>query len=173
MSNGMELEELPGDHFELASVYRLRVLCWRTQLNIAQTIDIWQDGFDHCARHWVVRKGGAIIASARLTAHENINELPDAQLINLYSRSWEGPFASMNRCVVHPEHRGNGVALMLDVARINAARNAGCRTVFVIAATPARSAALRALNFTFLGAAPPDSCGLLQGTANLVHVLAV
>ncbi len=64
------------------------------------------DEFDDTAMHWGIFDDDNLIASARLSVHRNINELPDRFLFSdIWDMELPAPIASLNRLSVATAYR--------------------------------------------------------------------
>lgn len=113
----------------------LRIKAWRDEEGTDPDFfskSIWLDELDAIAHHWIITYRGTIVASARLTLHFHYDNVPYRELLDDKLENCGAlPIASINRLVVHPEHRGNGLAKMLDQERINFAKAYGVKTILV------------------------------------------
>jgi hypothetical protein len=148
----------------LDQVYRLRVVAWQARNPDFPQMDAWTDAFDATGRHWVILDGDAPVAAARLTVHDVLAEAPSAEIYrDLLPADLPGPIGVLTRLVVAPRHAGLGLSQVLDVARIEAARQADCR--HLIGATLAGLPRIRQmldLGFEICGEAKPYGAGPLH-----------
>ena len=156
----MELREFSHpDEDLLGKIGKLRVEAWKTEAPGAAAMEKWLDEFDRSARHWTVFESGMLVASARLTMHSTLADVPDAPSYAGVFRDPPGaPIGSLNRLVVHPSVRGLGLSKRLDLVRLEAAERMGCRSV--ILATASGSHRVRQLigwGFELIGQGPPLS----------------
>jgi GNAT superfamily N-acetyltransferase len=140
----------------LRQIGRLRVEAWQTETARAAEMPAWLDDIDQTARHWVVFLDGAPIAAARLTVHQSLADVPDAEsYVGVFAASPEPPIASLNRLVVHPSARGAGLSKHLDLVRLDAAESLGCRSVILSTASgPRRVGQLIGYGFELVGYGP-------------------
>jgi GNAT superfamily N-acetyltransferase len=100
-------------------------------------------------RHFVVRLRGQIIAAGRLCFHRDISFYSD--FVQFPQESLEafkgGRIATMDRLVVHPEYREQGLSKIIDLARIDCARSNGIDHVVVCALGEVRKYSLHRLGF--------------------------
>jgi len=147
----------------LEQVYRLRVSAWRARNRDFPAMEAWTDAFDASGRHWVVLDGDAPVAAARLTVHSALLQAPSSEIYRgLLPDDLPGPIGVLTRLVVAPSHAGRGLSRALDLARIEAARESGCR--HLIGATLVgleRVQQMSALGFNLIGNAEPYSEGPL------------
>lgn len=112
----------------LQQVYRLRVEAWRARNPDFPALERWNDSFDASGRHWVIVDHGRPVAAARLTVHSALAEVPNAEIYrDLLPEDLAGPIGVLTRLVVARSHAGRGLSRSLDLARIDAAREVGCR----------------------------------------------
>lgn len=155
----MSLQELrlvefaSTDSVMLEKVGRLRVAAWATELSSEPQVGSWLDDFDDVARHWAFLDGAEPIASARMTVHATLSDVPDPEdFLGLFAEPPSSPIASINRLVVHPKYRRYGLGSSLDNLRLRVAEEMGCRCVVV--STPSgdrRVAQLVSQGFRLLG----------------------
>jgi GNAT superfamily N-acetyltransferase len=151
----------------LRQIGRLRVEAWQTETSRATEMPTWLDDSDRAARHWVVFRGGAPVAAARMSAHTSLDDVPDAEsYTGVFSQPPPDPIASLNRLVVHPSARGLGLSKRLDLMRLDAAEKIGCRSVVLSTASgPRRVEQLIGWGFELIGYGPrfrkPPLCYLL------------
>ncbi|MEA3188060.1 MAG: hypothetical protein QOD99_1890 [Chthoniobacter sp.] len=133
----MELRELSKiDDPLLQKIGRLRVEAWQTKTSRAAEMETWIDEFDLTARHWVVFQNGLPVAAARLSVHEALEDIPDAEsYLGVFRKNPPALIASLNRLVVAPCARGLGLSKRLDVARLRAAEQMGCRSAVLSTAS--------------------------------------
>jgi len=151
------------DPYILEQVYRLRVAAWRARNPDFPDMEAWTDAFDTAGRHWVVMDADVPVAAARLTVHSQMAEVPSAEIYRgLIADDLPGPIGVLTRLVVAANHGGRGLSRALDMVRIEAARESGCR--HLIGATLvglARVQQMSALGFDLIGHAEPYSDGPL------------
>jgi GNAT superfamily N-acetyltransferase len=131
------------DGFELSAgrfpdlieeIGRFRIKAWRNENGVDPLFfskDAWIDSLDQNARHWIITKNRIIVAAARLSFHEYVEEVPYADFLHeehlpIFSKS---PIASINRLVVDPLYRGRGFSKILDNERIKAASQHGSKVI--------------------------------------------
>jgi GNAT superfamily N-acetyltransferase len=113
---------------------RFRVKTWRNEKGIDPIFfskDSWLDEIDENARHWIITQNNMIVASARLSFHEFIDDVPYANFLHYEHRLLfnDFPLASINRLVVSPEFRGRGFAKLLDMDRVKVAQEFGIKEI--------------------------------------------
>jgi GNAT superfamily N-acetyltransferase len=113
---------------------RFRVKTWRNEKGIDPIFfskDSWIDEIDANARHWIITQNNIMVASARLSFHEFIEDVPYANFLQLEHRLLfnNSPIASINRLVVSPEFRGRGFAKLLDMERVKVAQEFGVNEI--------------------------------------------
>ena len=90
------------------------------------------DPYDEQARHWFLSEENRVVAAARLSKHAILDDIPDNDFIPIKKvQNYSGPFASMNRLVVHPDWRGRGISVLFDKIRLQAAFEMQCHTLIV------------------------------------------
>jgi GNAT superfamily N-acetyltransferase len=114
------------DPATLASFYAMRSRVWQTE---SVAVDPAPDSFAPAARHFIFTRHGDVVAGARLTFHDRLEDTPDFEYIAHLGLGVQVRFAWMSRLVVSPLVRRLGLARHLDAVRIAAAREAGARAV--------------------------------------------
>lgn len=159
-------EFLSPDDGLLQSIGRLRVEAWDTELPEKSGMECWLDEHDIRARHWLAFFNEELVASARLSVHEELDQVPDSESYEgVFAEPPRGPIASLNRLVVHPSARGLGLSKRLDLMRMEAARAMGCRSLVLgTASGPSRVRQLTGWGFQMMGQGKPFQepplCGL-------------
>lgn len=160
------LVENPGPDL-LDQVYCLRVLAWRSQARLKAGVVRWIDRFDLSAKHWVIVFEDRAVAAIRLSLHNRVADLPSAAaLTGVFPEDVTPPIASYNRLVVHPSHRGRGLAKVLDIVCIKAA-DAARASVLVgltgnVHGNESRIAAMKALGFVVIGLAATADVDIIE-----------
>ena len=116
------------------AIGRLRYEVWEGESSIDANLfpdKIWLEPMDfgNNARQWVVMASNEIVAAARLTRHESIEE-DDYRDIKLWREKGEAispPVVDFGRLVVHKDHRRRGLARALVRHRLEAARSWGAK----------------------------------------------
>ena len=154
-SPGCELLPLPD-------VERLRMHVWENRLapNSAMQ-EGWIDRLDYEAHHWTVSCAGELLASARMTVHDDRAGVPDEELFTAHTLPL--PLASLNRLVVSKQARGNGLSSLLDARRLQTAESLGCRCVVGVA-TAARVPSMSQRGWEPLGPDRADTDFLVRVT---------
>ncbi len=172
----LEIEFIPNATSEvLKSLGRFRTEVWRAESDVNRAALAgaeWTDATDWSADHWVVRQSGRVVAAARLSVHDRIEDVPYSAAMNNAAIPTSGPFGSINRLVVARSHRRQGIASLLDYRRLERARELGVAVVIAVAARSRRCALLR-MGFSSLGPAS-DTSQLLRLDSEysvLVHLL--
>ena len=139
----------------LREIGQFRVAVWKAEgatfFNaVINKTGVWTDDVD-CdpeTLHWTIRSGDELIAAARLSIHHDITKVPDFNLFATTLRPAERPVASLNRLVVRKEYRGQGLGTLLDVQRIELARQFDARILTLEAVGRLRAEQLVRLGFT-------------------------
>lgn len=132
------------------AIQRLRYEVWKAEgaTLYDETSGKIADPHDEHAMHWGVFSGDRLVGAARLCVHDRRDDLPDFQLLS--DLNLPEPVASMNRLVVLRDHRGIGIGRSLDRHRIEAARQAGARSIAItVVDYDRRRSQLANLGFTF------------------------
>ena len=139
--------DLGAEPAVIDAILRLRVRVWAPQMPVALTVDDVADDFELSARHWGVFHGENLVASARLSIHQQIKDVPEAScLIGVFSDSPPAPIGFLSRLVVAPEYRRCGLGHQLDAIRICAAEKAGCQSLLALVFDVSGEARLRQLS---------------------------
>jgi GNAT superfamily N-acetyltransferase len=125
----LELREIPvTDWAMIERINELRLRVYRDNIPQAKDLTSMIDDFDQIARHWAVLKDGQLAASARLSVHATLEDVPDPENYeNVFPEHPPSPIASFNRLVIDPSVRGTGISSQLDLIRLEAAEAMGCR----------------------------------------------
>jgi GNAT superfamily N-acetyltransferase len=152
------------DEAMLEAIYRLRVAAWRARVPEFPAVERWTDAFDAEALHWAVVENGAPIAAARLTVHDTLPEVADAECFQrVLPSDLPGPIAVMSRLVVASSHAGWGFSAELDAVRVDFARRLGCACVLAEAhPRTRRPIRLQALGFEIVGPSYRGTSGPLS-----------
>ena len=148
----------------LELIGRLRVHAWRTEIQIPVHTTVWLESADFGARHWAFMRHGTPVAAARLTIHDSLADVPDAEVYSgVFQCPPPPPIASLNRLVVAPEFRGRHLAAPLDRVRLDAAILAGCHSAIgATSASERRISPLESLGFSVIGLGQPYAAGFLK-----------
>ena len=171
MSAGFRGPERITDPPTLEAIYRLRAEVWRATVPVAAAAfagDRWCDDVDGASIHWAIRSGDELVAAARLSVHERLAEVPDAEEYAAVGLRLEGPIAVPARIVVATRARGHGLTAQLRNAWMDAARAAGSRFAVCQAAPEMRRIA-RGRGWYEAGPAAPDE--RFPGVAFAIMVL--
>jgi len=170
MTTDLKLVEVQEDPSLMREIMALRVVAWRSYIKVDPKVQEWTDQFDATARHWAILDGQTVAASARLSIHDRLSEVPDNEVYEpLLATLVRSPIGSMNRLVVHPGYRGRQLSDQLDEVRMSAAESSGCACL--IGHTHAgdkRVTQLKAKGFQALGTGRTNEHGLLKGLAGIV-----
>lgn len=142
----------------LEAIYRLRAAVWRETGDVSQAAfrdGRWSDEHDPASLHWVVRAGDELVAAARLSVHERLADVPEADEYATVGLRLEGRIAAPARIVVAPAARRHGLAWRLLDAQDAAARATGSR-FGVRQSSPAMCRLLRRRGWHDVGPARPD-----------------
>ena len=103
---------------------------------------------------WGVSVGAQLVATARITVHQNLRDVPAGYLVTDLERRFPVPIASFNRLAVLPAYQGLGIGRHLDKVRLNRARQLGARSAVAICREN-RVSMLRKLGFDVARAGIP------------------
>ena len=141
----------------LEAIYRLRVAVWREAGAIAEAAfpdGRWCDEEDGAAIHWAIRAGDDLVAAARLSVHEQLADVPDADEYAAVGLRLEGRIAVPARFVA-ARACGHGLTALLRETWIEVARAAGSQYA-VCQASPGMRRIARRRGWHEAGPARPD-----------------
>lgn len=150
------------DAAQMEQIFHLRSHAWRSRMPWFDCPTRWEDPEDGSSQHWAIQHGTTIVAAARLTVADRVEQLPSAEVYRGILPPLSGKLASINRLVVDPLHGGQGLSGWLDRARLAHADRSGAQ--HVVAQTFAgisRIEQLVALGFRPMGEARPYASGPL------------
>src|SRR5205809_820136 len=82
------------------AIVQLRVRVWTAQMQAPLTPEDLLDRFDEVARHWAVFDGDVPVAAARLSAHDRVEDVPEAEcLVECFPSPPPAPIAFLSRLV--------------------------------------------------------------------------
>ncbi len=153
LPKGYSLDRVIEDVETIHEIGRLRVAVWdQKQPHIRP--DLVKDGmwlenldFQPNAEHWVVRHNSKIIASCRLSFHDAIDDVPLSQIMKPYADKSTSLYSSINRLVIHPDHRCKGISMILDLMRVYSAKHNGSTQLFADAIGEKRAESLKKIGF--------------------------
>jgi len=91
------------------------------------------DKFEDEAYHWIIKNNDMVIASCRLSIHNNPENIPDIRYIEeLFLKTLLLPIGSINRLVIDPEWHGQGLGKILDNVRFDKCKSLNCRSIIGI-----------------------------------------
>ena len=119
--------------------------------------DGWRDPIDSDCQHWVIRTDdGALVAAGRLSIHESLGRVHQAEEYRRYGLDLPGPVASPDRVVVCPSMQGRGLGWRILDVKDQAAIQQGVQHA-VRQASPGMVRLLRKRGWIVLGPASADS----------------
>ncbi|MBI9066877.1 MAG: GNAT family N-acetyltransferase [Salinivirgaceae bacterium] len=105
---------------------RLRYMAWKDVEGINKDFfakGYWIDELDKSSDCWIIKYEDKIVASGRLSIHFTLESIPWYDKIPKKAMAeLKLPIASINRLVVHPDFRKNGLSKPLDEIRIMTAK---------------------------------------------------
>lgn len=116
--------KLLSDRSRLQEIYDLRVAAWENSGRIGAINRItfpygWSEEIDKEAFHFVViAESKKIVASARISLHNNLDELPYPSAFEKFKLPADRPFAFYSRLVVSPNSGSHFHFKKLDQIRI-------------------------------------------------------
>lgn len=146
------------DRSLLPRIFEFRARVWSETLGRGASpfpAGSWQDAYDDTAEHWIVRDMAArIVAAARCSVHERLEELDEAEVY----LPWDlgpGPYAAPARVVVCPRYQGRGLAWKLLMEQDAFAEQQGAR-LGLRQASPGMVRLLLQRHWRVLGPGPAD-----------------
>ena len=156
-----------GEPSRLDEIIGLREAVWRNEPSLADAKQLdpaaLRDAHDHHGHHWFITVEGSIVAAARVCIHDEPAQLPYQDGFHHLIRDLPTPIASLNRMVVRPFMRRQGLSHALTEVRIAAARARGAKSIIVEAA-PNRMPPFRDLGFVELGRSKGEPYDLVPFT---------
>lgn len=111
------------DHIE--EIGRLRYLAWKDIEGFNKDFfsqGLWIDDYDKFSHLWIIRYKNQIVATARLSIHNEVNDIPWHDCIPQEAKGLiNPPVAMITRLAVHPDFRRRGLSRPLDLVRIKLA----------------------------------------------------
>ena len=105
------------------------------------------DKYDLTSVHFAAFVDDNLAGSARLSIHSDVDDLPDRFIYDEVELELALPLVCMNRLIVEPAFRRRGLSGLLDSARMNYAREHGCRSGLAYVERIEREQALIDLGF--------------------------
>ena len=122
---------------------------------VANWLQHYDDSLYESQRHlWGVYDGTQIVATARITIHDDLNDVPAGYLAVGLENSFSAPIASLNRLAVRPSYQNLGIGHHLDEVRLSRARELGAGCAIVICRDD-RLSMLRKIGFELLRSGIP------------------
>jgi hypothetical protein len=126
------------DAHTIEAICRFRASVWRASGTLADGVFAdgrWHDEFDDLSRHWIITRARRIVAAGRLSIHDRLEDVPEAEEYLVAGLRLEGLIAAPGRLVVCQSVRGQGLASRILDVRNEAALDAGA-AYSVAQATP-------------------------------------
>jgi predicted GNAT family N-acyltransferase len=161
------------DSSRLQEIYDLRVVAWEgsarsNSINLTKFPNGWSEEIDKNATHFVIiDQHDKIVASARISLHYDITELPYPSVFKDFILPINRPFAFYSRLVVAPEYRNNLFLKQLDLCRLRFLKENNI--AFAIATCKQqRMKSLIQIGFEVLGTTNVDFAEIGEETAMLL-----
>lgn len=91
------------------------------------------DQYEEEAFHWIIVNNDLLIASCRLSIHNNHENIPDVRYIEKpFLKTILLPIGSINRLVIDPQWHGHGLGKLLDQVRFDKCKLLNCRSIIGI-----------------------------------------
>lgn len=152
-NQGLEITEVRYPD-QIIEIGKFRIRGWKNEIGVNPEFfakDVWLDDIDRYAQHWIATVNHTMVAVSRLSFHDSLYDVPYANLLKPEQRQYfeNRRIASINRLVVAPEYRGQGLAGQMDRTRIECAT----RQADVIIAFPqlSRIESLQRKGFVMIG----------------------
>lgn len=162
MSASTEVQHAVSEEV-LDQIDRLRSLAWDPLVGAdAAASRFAVDRHDADAWHFLIREHAELVAAGRLVVCDDHTRIPEEVSFGPWRHAMATPTAFGSRLVVHPDHRGRGLAERIILARLRFARRIGA--VQLWSETRGMHAhTLRRLGFTMMGpsddtSVPGDWC---------------
>ena len=158
MTTGFRGPDRITDAPTLEAIYRLRLAVWSEAGTVSEAAfpdGRWYDEEDAVAIQWAFRAGDDVVAAARLSVHEQLADVPDADEYAAVGLRLEGRIAVPARFVVARRACGHGLTAVLRETWIADARAAGSRFAVCQASPEMRRIAL-GRGWYEVGPARPD-----------------
>lgn len=124
----LRLVEIRRDDISsLREIGALRARAWAERCPDIGRRGLWLDEFDAVGRHFAICSDRELIAAARVSFHATLTDVPDPEDFRDLAPP-PSPIASLNRLVVDPSYRRQGLGIRLLSARLEAAEQACCRS---------------------------------------------
>jgi len=140
-------------------ICRFRAQVWKQTGHFAPDAfpnGCWRDPIDSEARHWLTRLiSGRLVAAGRLSIHETLDDVHQAEEYKRYGVDAPGPIAAPDRVVVCPSVQGRGMGRQILDVQDEAMRVAGARYA-VRQASHQMIRLLEHRGWQLLGPASPD-----------------
>lgn len=146
-----EISDMPT----IERIAQFRVDVWRDEGVLSDDAwpeGAWLDEYDDYSHHWASMNGDVIVASARMSFHTELSDVPDFGHIEHLNLSLPTPIASFNRMVVHKTARRRGLGGKLMEHRIRGAAATNAK-VAIMQATDTAVRRAEKLGFKSLGCA--------------------
>ncbi|MCP4550853.1 MAG: GNAT family N-acetyltransferase [Bacteroidetes bacterium] len=138
----------------MEEIGKLRVDVWKEIDGINPDLvakNSWIDKTDSDAMHWVIIKDNKLVGSARMTNHEEIEDLPYSDMIQKHLlKKTCFPVSSLNRLVIHPDYQNMGLGRKIDEIRLDTAKKMGIKCI-VAEPVSWRINSLKKSGFVYIG----------------------
>lgn len=139
LPEGFSVKEITPTNIDkkqiLDDIGKLQYQVWKNSgMNMSSVANdvinnIWLDKFDKNAYIWAIYKEKQIVAAARLTFHNTISSLPDADCYTGYEDCFPPPIAAFNRLVVLKAFRQLKLSHYLELVRIKKSKEFGAKSI--------------------------------------------
>jgi len=131
----IEIQEVKFREFE-NEIISLREKVWNhSEKYVAEKYfkNKFFDQFEDEAFHWIIKNKDLVIASCRLSVHNNTQDIPDLRYIEKpFLKLLLVPTGSINSLVIDPEWHGKGLGKILDEVRFDKCKSLKCRSIIGI-----------------------------------------
>jgi hypothetical protein len=143
----------------VAEICQFRVRVWSAIGHLVEgafAADGWRDPIDAVCRHWIIRRGdGRLVAAGRLSLHERLEQVHQAQEYLRYGVVANGTVAAPDRVVVCPSAQNEGLGRQILDVQDQASRQSGA-VLAVRQASPSMVRLLKHRGWQILGRASAD-----------------
>lgn len=151
------------DPSRLQEIYDLRVVAWEnssnpSSINRTNYPNGLSEAIDSSATHFIVEHNARIVASARVSFHAALEELPYPHVFQGYNLPATKRFAFFSRLVVLPDYRGRGLSKLLDSIRLDLIASSSA-SYTLATCSEFRLDPLLSLGFSILGSKRIDELG--------------
>ncbi|MEM7443974.1 MAG: hypothetical protein AAF414_11665 [Pseudomonadota bacterium] len=147
----------------MSEIAHLRKTVWQAIApeGARRTDNQWIDPIDATALHSYITIEDGIVAAGRVSIHRTMDDFTESSILKALP-DWDPPLplGMMGHLVVDPAYRLHGYATVLDLVRIEAARQEGAHATAGLM-VPWRVNSMKGLGYREIGPVPGDEHGYL------------